>query len=296
MSQYNQLSIFDNPKQNKPLPELIADGGPDWTAFPLVFHDIDDTRFYSVQDWIRGVAQTDNARITWVQMKKRHPQLLNSIEQLPYVAQNGRTYQMDFATAEGLYLITQRMDANTGIRNKVLVYLAKAGVEIDEERRNPDKAIEKGLAGLPTRQLNGPHKDDPAWVEARLMGIVSRKEFTNALRDFVRNPDYPRATNGVYMGIFGMLASEIRQALNIDPKSELRNYISRPALMAIGYAEAWVSSTLVDYGDTIPMDVALAQISYIASEVGNTQSKLAANAGVDLLTGKRLLTDGKGIA
>jgi hypothetical protein len=293
--QVNQLSLFPGSdyeaRHALPLPELIAQGGTDWAAFPLTSHDVEDQRYYAVQDWIIGVAQTDDARIVWAKMKRRYPQLLPSCQQLPYVAKNGRTYQMDFATDETLYKITQHMDASTGIRNHVLDYLAKAGVKLDEYRLNPDQAIMDGLGGIPTHQLRGPHKDDPAWVEARLMGVVSRKEFTEALRDFVHNPDYPRATNEVYLGVFGQLASEIRRVLSVPPKAELRNFMSRPALIAVSYAEAWVSATLVDYGDEIPMEVAAEHIAYIANEVGKTHNKLASSAGVDLLTGQKLLHD-----
>jgi DNA-damage-inducible protein D len=133
---------------------------------------------------------------------------------------------------------------------------------------------------------------NPEWAAARYEGLISRKAFTEALRDFVKNPDYPRATNEIYRGIFGLLASEIRRALNVPNKAEIRDHISRPALIAISYAEAWVSSTLPDYGEEIPMDVAARHITYIANKVGSTHNELADNAGVDLLTGKKLLKQG----
>lgn len=292
----NQLSLFAgsdyDAQHTLPLPEIIARGGTDWAAFPLASHDVEDQRYYAVQDWIKGISLTDNAPRFWEKMRKRYNELSTRCRQLPYRASNGRTYQMDYAIDEVLYYITQRMDATTGIRTRVLDYLAKAGVTLDDYRLNPDKAIMDGLGGIPSRQLNGPHKDDPAWVEARLMGIVSRKEFTDALRDFVKDPDYPRATNEVYMGVFGLLASEIRRVLNVSSKVELRNFMSRPALLALAYAEAWVSSVLVDYGDEIPMEVAAEHIAYIANEVGRTHNKLADSAGVDLLTGKKLLNPG----
>jgi hypothetical protein len=49
---------------------------------------------------------------------------------------------MDHANAEILYQITQRMDVTTGIRDKVLRFLAQAGVVVDEMRVDPDKIIE----------------------------------------------------------------------------------------------------------------------------------------------------------
>jgi hypothetical protein len=52
---------------------------------------------------------------------------------------------MDYAQAEKLYQITQRMDANTGLRNAVLKFLAGAGVVVDEQRIDPDKALDAAI-------------------------------------------------------------------------------------------------------------------------------------------------------
>lgn len=43
-----------------------------------------------------------------------------SCAKLKYRATDGKNYTMDFADAKTLYTITQRMDAETGIRNKDL--------------------------------------------------------------------------------------------------------------------------------------------------------------------------------
>src|SRR3990172_1033853 len=98
--QVNQLSLFSSSDYDQqhtlPLPEIIAQGGMDWAAFPLASHDIDEQRYYAVQDWIKGVAQTPNAPRFWEKIRKRYIELSTSCRQLPYVAKNGRTYQMDF--------------------------------------------------------------------------------------------------------------------------------------------------------------------------------------------------------
>jgi len=150
-----QLSIFGSDAHDaRPLPEIIASGGSGWQAFDLQYHDVDGSRYYAVQDWIAGVAltaDTTQAAEFWRSMKNRLKKA--DIETrawctpLKYLASDGKRYSRDFATDRGLYAITQRMDASTGIRNKVLAYLVDAGVALDEMRRDPGLAIDAGIAG-----------------------------------------------------------------------------------------------------------------------------------------------------
>jgi len=73
----NQLPLqpYSDAADSRPLPEIIADGNSDpetgWDAFPLAYHDVKGVRFYAVQDWISGVAQTENPRNFWNMLKKR---------------------------------------------------------------------------------------------------------------------------------------------------------------------------------------------------------------------------------
>jgi hypothetical protein len=134
---------------DRPLPERIAEQ----YGFPLAHKDHEDgRRYYAVQDWIKGVADTSSPRQFWNEMKKRLKksgiELSTWCLQLPYRASDGKNYQMDHADAESLYRITQRMDANTGLRNKILAYLAAAGVAVDEMIRDPYTAQETSYRTL----------------------------------------------------------------------------------------------------------------------------------------------------
>ncbi|MHB8627620.1 MAG: hypothetical protein ACYDBJ_10555 [Aggregatilineales bacterium] len=113
------------------MPEIVGDGNlnPDtsWPAFPLAYHNIGGKRYYAIQDWIRGVAQTENPRRFWSDLKKRFEKI--GIElyawcvQLPYRASNGKRYDIDHTDEEGLYRITQRMGVNTGLAERILDFL-----------------------------------------------------------------------------------------------------------------------------------------------------------------------------
>jgi hypothetical protein len=94
-----QLSLFGD--DDRPAPIRAAEA----YNFPLQRYEPTDEhphRLYSVQDWITGVAKTDDPRHFWIELKKRLKkakiELVTPCYQLPYTAENGKTYQMDFAT------------------------------------------------------------------------------------------------------------------------------------------------------------------------------------------------------
>ena len=216
-----QMSLFDNlPQNGKPLPERIADGGDDWAAFPLQRYEQGEETHYAVQDWLHGVALTDNPARFWTDLKKRAQklhgiQLYASCVQLPYIATNGKKYKMDFATAETLYQIVQYMDTTTGLRNKILAYLAQAGVKLDDIYRDPDKAIEE--------------------LTSRAKGIEKRKTFADMAFESNINhrPFIGILTNTQYDALFGMVAKELEKALG----GKVRDRLGRLALQAIANAE-----------------------------------------------------------
>lgn len=109
--------VYDyNPDDNRPLPERIAS----MYEFKLAYHDVKNERYYAVQDWITGIVPSPNVRNLWNMMKRRYPQLYTTCVQLPYIASDNKSYKMDYGNAETLYLITQRMEANSGNRDSVL--------------------------------------------------------------------------------------------------------------------------------------------------------------------------------
>lgn len=290
----NDLITWTNDSHDdRPLPEIIADGGDGWNVFPLAFID-DQERYYAVQDWIQGVAQTDNPRKFWNSMKKRTVAMMETVEMrtrfttLPYIASNGRTYQMDFATAEGLYLITQRMSAETGIRNKVLAYLAKAGVQLDQMRIDPGLALDAGIAGYQ-------HKGkDERWIEARTTGKISRQHFTEALRDALLNPEpkhYGQATNALYVGLCARTTKQLRAELGLAGKANLRDHFSQIALAYTSITEGIIAQELGTNHD-LTWSQAEQIIKSVAALIRPQIEAVSQRLGVDVITDKPLLPGG----
>jgi len=226
----NQIPLFED----RPLPELIADQYD--FKLNLLNHE-NGKRYYAVQDWIAGVAQTKQPARFWNELNRRavkagYPELFASCEKLSYTADNGKTYKMDFATAETLYQITERMSDESGIARQIKTYLAKAGVVVDDLRIEPKK---------PT-------------VVFQSSGLKALKEIVQALEDQERViieikrdvDDLKAKDNSPYVTIRGYL---IRERLPVQPESELARLgrmaakVSRENGYSIGDVanEAWGS-------------------------------------------------------
>lgn len=289
MTQLSLWAELDSSK-TEPLPLQIAAQ----YGFSLQHHtQDDDTIVYAVQDWIAGVGQSDQPARFWKDLQKRAKktgtELFASCVQLPYRASNGRTYQMDFATDETLYLITQRMDTNTGIRNDVLSFLAKAGAFVDELRQDPEAAELKIAAHR--QQQNATR--DAAWQAAREMGIVTRKSFMAMLLTVNPEINAGQATNDVYRGVFGTDAKGLRERLDIGTKQNPRDHMSRLGVMYVMVAEEACRIQLAGYGDddVLPLPVIHRTIQTIAKATGVQAQDMALTLGIDLATGLPLLKE-----
>lgn len=293
----------------RPLPLIIADR---W-EFGLQFHDVDGMRYYSVQDWLRGVAQKQDVRRMWDMLKKRLDGDVStssghttpgsntiSVRQFAYRQADGRTYQRDYVSAEGLYAITQRLDVTTGLRRVVLEFLAKSGVFVDTMRRDPQARAEFGATAGAEAVVDatiGQYRKlgrDEHWIAARLEGVVTRKEFTTALKEVVLRFDptmYAKGTEKIYAGLWKRTTAQLRSELNMVSKKRSmspRENFGEYALIYTRLAEKMATDRLRDV-EIVPEDLAM-KIVYEAAELISRQASATSNAlGIDLITEKPLL-------
>jgi len=290
----DQLALFGMGNDARPLPEIIASGGSGWQAFDLQYHDVDGSRYYAVQDWIAGVALSSETRKFWTAMKARlkkaEIELSTPCRQLKYRASNGKSYKVDFADAETLYTITQRMDTTTGIRNKVLAYLAKAGVVLDEMRRDPGIALDAGVAGYAKRGKTA------EWIAQRTKGKNARTDFTEVARDthVFHRPDYGRLTDVTYEEVLGAAKAEISAALKLTKAQtdQFRDQLGKLAIQAIDAAETGAAMKMRETGDTLTTPEQIAIVKHCARLVAPSFWALAQYTNTDLLTGRSALKAG----
>lgn len=268
-----QLTLFgNNEPDQRELPLIIAHK----YHFPLQHYEQESSNLYAVQDWIAGVAQTAKPRKFWDDLKRRAKkaglQLSARCGQLPYTAADGKTYQMDYADAETLYLITQRMSADTGRRNLVLSYLAKSGVAIDRQRRNV--AI-----------------TDPLWLEGRNRGKANRKDITGSLHDYVPKitpKHYALATNAVYLGLWERDANTLKQQMGLKKTDNLRDHQPTQAFHYQGLVESSAALIIQQMGTQSP-EQAIETITKVAKTIGVQARELGDILGIDLATGRPLI-------
>lgn len=259
----NLVPLFDD-SDDRPLPERIAAH----YGFPLAQKDHDDgKRYYAVQDWIAGVAKTPQARSLWARLKKRAQKTADEsskeqlfpwwkqLVQLPYRASNGKEYKMDYADAETLYRIAQRMDANTGRRNEILAYLAKAGVVVDEMYRDPDTADEvarlmresKEYRKLRTEGFT--HEEATQWLRMRDYGIGARKSITDIWVKRHARSHIWKLTNQVSQIVHGKTATVRKQEMGLAKHDTPRKYDAAADLLLTAIAEL-SAGTLHEWRDS----------------------------------------------
>lgn len=257
-----QLSLWgDTPTSDKrPLPLIVAEK---W-AFKLAYIDQDsspDNYLYAGLDWFRGLG---GSRQGWSLLKN---QLSISTRQLPYLAANGKTYQLDFLTHEQLYIIAMEMRPlkRRPQLDAIRDYLAQAGVISDKIRR------------------------EPSWAVTRIDGMVSREQFTHALVTCVTDlgsDGIAIATNDVYRGLYHRTAAQLSKQL--DTKNP-RDKMTQGALHILGLCE-WVCSQQIGEAQSISMEQARAVIQMVAGMLGLQVAVIEKQLGIDLATGKKLIS------
>jgi hypothetical protein len=287
-STYLPIPLPQDSNDQRPLPEIIADH----YGFPLAFHDVDDQRHYAVQDWIRGVAHPADVGTFWSLMQRRFKkagiETLSWCKTLPYKASDGKRYKRDHATAHGLYMITQRMDTNTGLRNDILRFLAKAGVVVDDMRVDPEKAIDAAIEAY--RRMGKTDK----WITARIQGKVMRLRFVAAFRNSLeREPSsmqYAIITDVMRVGLWKRKTSELREQMDLPAKANLRENMSTLALTYEMLAEN-ISAEEMEQRENLKFEESKGIVRRNSEDVGEHAERTARRLGKDIATDQPLLSD-----
>ncbi|MHB8627236.1 MAG: hypothetical protein ACYDBJ_08030 [Aggregatilineales bacterium] len=297
-------------EDKRPLPEIVADGNPvpgtGWPAFPLAYQDVGGKRYYAVQDWIRGVAQTENPRNFWNMLKRRllkaNIELSSWCVQLPYRAGNGKRYDIDHTDAEGLYRITQRMGVNTGLSERILNFLAASGAYVDGQRidaiRPPQAAIDEPVADDPEKLIQAvinfyrrKGKTD-SWIAVRMQSTVQRNRFTEAFQQALRiSPSsfqFAEITDTMRLGLWKRDTRQLRKEMGLRPDANVRDHGSEIMLTYEMLAEQ-ISGFNLRQNEDLEYDQAKRIVHTDSALVGRQAQKTSLHLGIDLPTGRPLL-------
>lgn len=268
-----QLALFgtEGVQDKRPLPLIVAEK---W-GFNLTHVDQagDPSDFlYSAREWYIGIGGTKNG---WTQFHGDWVSRANPVK-IEVKRLRRKPEMLEFVTAEGLYSIAQRMQMKDGrgALDQIKDYLSKAGVLIDDARRDP------AAAAALSEALSVHHKQ-------RLEGMVTRNELTAWLRDaFGSNFAFGQFTNAEYKGLFGRTAAQIKAETG---KGNARDGMTTEGIAFVNIVE---SSCLRLFGgrDSVTEREAFEIVKRIAEPLGANVQLLQHTLGVDLATGKPLLT------
>jgi hypothetical protein len=275
-----------------PLPLIVAQK---W-EFPLAHVKTDEGYFYAMQDWIRGLTSEKDVRKLLAKLKT---QVSTSSRQLPYIANNGKTYQVDFTDDKGLYLIAQYLRTTKArpMLAAIKTYLSESGAFVDLVRREPDTVITSGAidpdaaidAAIEMYRKQG--KDD-RWISARLTGKIKRIQFTTALKaavaDMLTKQHYALATDEIYKGLWGRTASILKDELHLSGKISLRDHQPAVALSYQALAEEVAAQKLGNETELV-WEQARYIVRVVAEMIGTQAQQTATYLQMDLPTGKPML-------
>jgi len=279
-----------------PLPLIVASR---WN-FPLASHQTEQGMYFAVQDWMRGLAGEEDTRYLLTKFKKTDAgkQMWNSIQRLPYHARDGKTYQRDYASDKGLYLIAQymRVKEDRPMLDEIRRFLASAGAFVDELRREPDKLM-NGVSN-PDKLLDAfidyhrKRGKDDRWIQMRIDSKIKRNRFTAALSEFVMDILTPRhyatATDDIYRQLWGRTASMLKKELAVEVNGNLRDYQPTLALHYQGIVEEVCAQKLGER-DELWWEEARDIIRTVATIIGRQAQETSQLLGRDLVTGNPLL-------
>jgi hypothetical protein len=298
MNQNLPTILTDNSESDLPLPLLVAQK---WN-FPLTHVEAQPKWMYSVQDWIVGLTDANNARRIWSDLKRNTEeiQLYDSIVQLPRTASDGKDYLMDFTDDKGLYLVAQhlRVTKSRPLLASIKKYLAEAGAFVDLMRRKPETVVTSGAidpdqavdAVIEYYRSRG--KND-RWIAARLDGKIKRAKFTAALSaavcDVLSQWHYATATDEIYLGLWKRTSAHLKRELGLKRKDSLRDNQPTLALAYQGIAEEVAGQRLGDRNE-LTWGEARQIIQEVAALIGVQGQATSHFLKTDLATGRSLLT------
>lgn len=300
-SEFVQLSLWDIPQaalevatqspDSEPLPLPLRTANK-W-HFPLAYIVNNGRTYYRCLDWFEGLG---GEKTGWSKAKK---ELLNSNQQLnstdglqivviPYIANNGRTYDTDFTDDTGLYIIAQEMRSmkKRPQLDEIKQYLAESGAFVDLIMTNAMAA--DSLVNVLEERHN----------LARQQGKEKRNFFTDIAyhSNVNRAPKYGVLTNIEYKNIFRLKAeqtatNELIDVLKLDKKQakHLRDNLNTMALSAVDAAETTAAIKMQQIGRLLTDDEQSEIVRQCARKVSPLFWELAEYAGINLLTGKPLL-------
>ncbi|MBC2746737.1 MAG: Bro-N domain-containing protein [ANME-2 cluster archaeon] len=193
--------------------------------------------YFSIVDVIEILTDSPNPRKYWsvlkTRLKKENSELTTICSQLKMQSSDGKFYNTDVASTEGLLRIIQSVPSPKAEPFKR--WLAKVGYERLEEIENPEIATKR------MREIYKQKGYSDEWIEKRARGLAARDGLTEErkIRGVNQHLEYAILTAEISKATFGMTPSEHNNFKALDtPKDNLRDHMTDLELIFTMLGEA----------------------------------------------------------
>ena len=179
----------------------------------------DEQWYFSVVDVIAVLTDSVKPRDYWSVLKKREPQLPTNCRQLKLKSNDGKSYQTDCATTEGIFRIIMSVPSSKA--EPLKLWLAEQGKRTIDETENPELLTQRQIDLYKAKG----YTDE--WIEKRSEATKARIRLTGEWqkRGVTENKDYSILTAVIAKGTFGVTPSEHAKVKGLE-KQNLRDHMT----------------------------------------------------------------------